>query len=82
MGAHVFYELACGVGMPFASVAGPMPAVAGWATGTLLAFHAAGRGNGRHQAAFGFLNGLFLSAVLAHFIFWPKRWSMSAQVRR
>jgi hypothetical protein len=76
MGAHVFYELACGVGMPFASVAGPVPAVAGWATGSLVALRAAGRGNDRHNAAFGLLNGVFLSAVLAHFLFWPKRWSI------
>ena len=60
--------------MPFASVAGPLPVAAGWATGSLLACHAAGRGKDSHNRAFGLLNGMFLSAVLAHFRFWPKHW--------
>jgi hypothetical protein len=73
---HVFYELLCGVGMPTASVAGPMPAAAGWAVGTGLTFRAAGRGKSRrHDLAFGVVNGMFLSAVLAHFMFWPKQWT-------
>jgi hypothetical protein len=75
MGAHVFYELACGVAMPLCSVAGPAPAVVGWATGTTGSITAAGRAPDKHNAAFGVLNGIFLSAVVAHIIYWPKRWS-------
>ncbi len=34
MAGHVFFELGAGVGMPFASVLGPLPAAAVWATAT------------------------------------------------
>lgn len=71
---HGFYELASGVSIPSASVVGPIPAVAGWATGSVWAFQAAGRANPLHNFTFGALNGMSLAAVLAHFIFWPKRW--------
>jgi len=74
MGAHVFYELASGVAMPFASLVGPAPAAAAWATSTALVFHTACRGKDVHNNAFGLINGMFLTAVLAHFIYWPKRW--------
>jgi hypothetical protein len=74
IGAHVFYEFASGVAMPFASLVGPAPAATGWATGTILAFHTARRGKDSHNNAFGLMNGMFLTAVLAHFIYWPKRW--------
>jgi hypothetical protein len=74
MGAHVFYELGAGVAMPFASLAGPVPAVTGWAVGTIAAWRAANRLNERYNTAVGVMNGMFLTAVLAHFIYWPKRW--------
>jgi hypothetical protein len=74
MGAHVFYELSCGVGMPMASVAGPAPAAVSWAAGTAYVFHAAGRRKHLGDMTFAVLNGTFLSAVLAHFAYWPKRY--------
>jgi hypothetical protein len=74
MGAHLYYELAAGVAMPLSSLAGPAPAAAVWATGTACSYAAAGRRDQRSDNAFGILNGLFLSAVAAHFIYWPKRW--------
>jgi hypothetical protein len=74
MGAHVFYELSAGVAMPFASVAGPAPAAVCWATGTSVALRAAGLADRRYDTVFGVVNGTFLTAVLAHFIYWPKRW--------
>jgi hypothetical protein len=75
MGAHVFYELGSGVAMPFASVAGPVPAAVGWLTSTSVALRAAGRAERRYDTVFGVMNGMFLTAVLAHFIYWPKRWA-------
>jgi hypothetical protein len=74
MGTHVFYELGCGVAMPFSSVAGPVPAAVGWAAGTSVALRTAGRTEARYNTVFGVINGMFLTAVLAHFIYWPKRW--------
>ncbi|HEX2287088.1 MAG TPA: hypothetical protein VHI10_20075, partial [Mycobacterium sp.] len=41
--AHVFYELANGVAMPLASVVGPVPASAGWASGSAVLYRAAAR---------------------------------------
>lgn len=74
MGAHVFYELVAGVAMPLSSVVGLAPAAAVWATGTVWSYTAAGRRDHRSDKHFGLINGLFLSAVAAHFIYWPKRW--------
>jgi hypothetical protein len=74
MGAHVFYELGAGVGMPFASLAGPVPAATGWAVGTTAAWRAANHLNERYNTAVCVMNGMFLTAALAHFIYWPKRW--------
>jgi hypothetical protein len=75
IGAHVFYELVCGVGMPLASVAGPAPAAVSWAAGTTYAFRVTARDRKPPgDMAFALLNGLFLSAVLAHFAYWPKRY--------
>jgi hypothetical protein len=74
MGTHLFYELAAGVAMPLSSVAGPAPAAAAWATGIVCAYAAAGRRNQNSDKVFGVLNGLFLSAVAAHFLYWPNRW--------
>src|SRR3954447_22116074 len=41
LAGHVFFELGAGVGMPFASVLGPVPAAACWAAGTLQVQRAA-----------------------------------------
>jgi hypothetical protein len=69
--AHVFYELASGVGMPAASVVGPVPAVAAWATATAGVLGSAGRADPSHDRAFASLNGLFLAAVIGHYVAWP-----------
>lgn len=76
LGAHVFYELLSGVAMPFASVIGPVPAAMGWGTSTAVVLRMARRSDKRHAAGFGVVNGVFLTAVLAHFIYWPKRWTL------
>jgi hypothetical protein len=73
-GAHLFYELAAGVAIPFASRTGPVIAAAGWATGTVATYSAAGRRNRSWDGVFGLLNGVYLTAVIAHFAYWPKRW--------
>lgn len=74
-GAHVFYELASGVGMPLASRIGPVAAAALFGLGSGAAFREAGRQPPARDPAFSMLNGFYLSAVLAHFAGWPHRWS-------
>jgi hypothetical protein len=69
--AHVFYELGCGVGMPLASRVGPGPAAALWAAGTLTTYREAARRPSSDDRVFAVLNGLFASAVVAHFSTWP-----------
>src|SRR3954447_23984035 len=73
LAAHVFYELAAGVGMPFASRLGAGPAAAVWGSGSVLVFRHAGRQDRSDDKAFAVLNGMFLTAVLAHFTGWPRR---------
>lgn len=72
VGAHVFYELAAGVAMPLASLVGPGPAAAFVGAGSAVAFREAGRQPRSRDAAFAVLNGMFLSAVIAHFASWPR----------
>jgi hypothetical protein len=69
--AHVFFELAAGSAMPFASVVGPAPAAAMWAGATGLGVREAGRQPPSHDPRFAVANGLFLSAVIGHFTAWP-----------
>jgi hypothetical protein len=71
-GAHVFYELACGVAMPYASRLGPVPAALAFGAGTLAVFRQAGRQPHSRDPFFAAINGVFLSIVLAHFSSWPK----------
>jgi hypothetical protein len=71
-GAHVFYELLAGVAMPFASRLGIRTAAAFWASSTVAAYHHAGRQPGSRDPAFAVLNGAYLSAVIAHFLGWPR----------
>jgi hypothetical protein len=73
MAAHVFYELGAGVAMPFASRVGALPAVTGWAAGSVSSYCGAARSGDAYNTVFGVFNGMYLSAVLAHFMFWPKR---------
>jgi hypothetical protein len=70
--AHVFYELACGVAMPSASIVGPAPAAAGWATGSVWLYRSASRQPRSRDGLFAVVNGVYLSAVIAHFAYWPK----------
>jgi hypothetical protein len=70
-GAHVFYELLAGVGMPFASRLGIRTAAVFWASSTAAAYHHAGRQPSSRDPVFAVLNGAYLSAVIAHFLGWP-----------
>jgi hypothetical protein len=72
--AHVFYELACGVAMPSASIVGPAPAAAGWVSGSAWLYRSAGRQPRSRDRLFAVVNGVYLAAVIAHFAYWPKRW--------
>jgi hypothetical protein len=71
LAGHVFFELAAGVGMPFASVLGPAPAAATWATGTAWVQRAAGSTS--RDTALAVVNGAGLAAVVAHLAGWPRR---------
>lgn len=73
-GAHVFYELAAGVGMPFASRVGPGSAAMVWGSATVMTFREAGRQPASRDALFAAVNATFLTAVVAHFAGWPHRW--------
>ncbi|MBT2523768.1 hypothetical protein [Arthrobacter sp. ISL-28] len=67
----MFYELASGVGLPFASRVGPLPAAAFFGAGTAVAFREAGRQPHSRDPLFAVLNGVLLSAVISHFSTWP-----------
>jgi hypothetical protein len=70
---HVFFELAAGVGMPFASLVGPAPAAAGWGAASAALWRAAGRSAGSADVALTLANGAGLAAVAAHFAGLPRR---------
>jgi hypothetical protein len=72
--AHVFYELACGVAMPSASIVGAAPAAAGWATGSIWLYRSAGKQPRSRDRLFAAVNGVYVAAAIAHFAYWPKRW--------
>jgi hypothetical protein len=71
-GAHVFYELAAGVGMPFTSRIGPIGSATLFGVSSGVVFRGAGQGPPSHDAAFSIANGIFLSAVIGHFASWPR----------
>jgi hypothetical protein len=73
MAGHVFFELAAGVGLPFASVVGPVPAAAGWGAGSAAMWRATGRSSPSVDVALTVANGVGLTAVLAHLAGWPRR---------
>jgi hypothetical protein len=73
--AHVFFELGAGVGMPFASVLGPVPAAVLWAAGVTSVWRAAGTRPGRGETALAACNAVGLAAVLAHLGGWPRSWT-------
>jgi hypothetical protein len=68
----VFYGLLAGVAMPFASRAGPAGAATFWAGSTTTAYRHATRRPEARDDVFATLNGLYLSAVIAHFLAWPR----------
>ena len=70
--AHVFYELAAGVGMPLASRVGPAPSAVLFGGGSLLLVREAGRQPRSRDMAFVVANATFLSTVLAHLTAWPR----------
>jgi hypothetical protein len=71
MAGHVFFELAAGVGMPFASVLGPVPAAGVWAAGSVWVQRAAGSPTG--DRALAVVDGLSLAAAVGHLAGWPRR---------
>jgi hypothetical protein len=71
-GAHVLYELLAGVGMPFAALAGPVPTAAWWAGSTAVGVREAGRRPASWDPVFAVVDGLYLSAVVAHLTGWPR----------
>jgi hypothetical protein len=70
-GGHVLYELVAGVAVPLASRVGVAPAAALFGAGTVAAYTEAGRRPPTSDPAFCALNGLYLAAVLGHFVTWP-----------
>lgn len=73
LAAHVFFELGAGVGMPFASVLGPVPAAALWAVGTRSVWRAAATRLASSDHSLAIVNGVALAAVIAHLAGWPAR---------
>jgi hypothetical protein len=73
LAGHVFFELAAGVGMPGASVVGPLPAAAVWASGSAALHRLAGRPSPAGDRVLTVTNGLGLAAVVAHLAGWPRR---------
>ena len=71
--AHVFLELAAGVGMPGASVVGPEPAAVTWAAATRAVWRITRRTAGPGEQALHVYNGLALTAVVAHYVAWPRK---------
>jgi hypothetical protein len=73
LAVHVFFELAAGVGMPLASVLGPVRAAGLWAAATGALWHQAGHRSPRSDPAFAIVNAAGLAAVAAHLMSWPTR---------
>lgn len=71
MAGHVFFELGAGVGMPFASVLGPVPAAAVWAAEAVQVQRVAG--SPRTDRTLAVVNGLSVAAAAAHLAGWPRR---------
>ena len=73
LAGHVFFELAAGVGMPFASVLGPLPAAVAWACGSAALDRLAARPSPAGDRTLTVANGLGLAAVVGHLAGWPSR---------
>jgi hypothetical protein len=73
LAGHVFFELAAGVGMPFASLGGPVPAAVGWAAASGALWRVAGRSSPAADRVLAVADGLGMAAVAAHVAGWPRR---------
>jgi hypothetical protein len=73
LAAHVFLELAAGVGIPGASLVGPGPAAVAWVGGTRVVWRIARRTAAPGDQALNVYNGLALTAVVAHYVAWPRK---------
>jgi hypothetical protein len=73
MAAHVFFELAAGVGMPLASVLGPGRGAALWSGASALGWRAARSRSSSLDCVFSLVNAFGLAAVIAHLAAWPSR---------
>lgn len=71
-GSHLLYELLAGAAVPYASRTGPRTTPVMWAAATTVAYRQAGRQPPSRDPVFAALNGANLSAVLAHFLAWPR----------
>ena len=72
LAAHVFFELAAGVGMPLASVLGPAAAAGLWAAAAGIAWRMAGTAPPSQDGPYALFNGAALAAVLGHLTGWPR----------
>jgi hypothetical protein len=70
---HVFFELAAGVGMPFASFLGPGPAAGLWSGYTAGVWRTAANRPSSADRALAVVNAISFAAVIAHFLAWPRR---------
>jgi hypothetical protein len=73
LAAHVFFELGAGVGLPAASVLGPLPAATLWAGSTVAALRGAARAPVSGDTGFAIGNAAALTVVLGHLTGWPRR---------
>jgi hypothetical protein len=73
MAGHVCLELAAGVGVPLASVIGPVPAALGFTVTTQAVWRRAGEPLAPVDGPLAFWNGLTLAASVAHLRAWPRR---------
>jgi hypothetical protein len=71
--AHVFFELAAGVGMPLASVLGPRRAAGVRAAATCATFRSARTAPSTRDTLYALVNTAGLAAVIAHLTAWPTR---------
>jgi hypothetical protein len=73
LAGHAFFELAAGVGMPSASLIGPLPAASVWWWTSAWAWRAAGRRGRAPERGLALYNGMALAGAVAHFLAWPRR---------
>ena len=72
LAAHVFFELAAGVGMPLTSVVGPAAAAGLWGVGAGILWRTARTAPCSQDGSFALFNGAALAAVIGHLAGWPR----------